>query len=88
MQNQSDMQQDRDNYQKALKIVEDKGGHVDDYLSDNNMLKLLVARRGLGVSDPRDMGLPMLDSPSDGQDMDLTGEFSKTSPSPRNCCFY
>lgn len=46
--------------------------------SENSMLELATARRGLCVSDPRDMVSAHVRFASDGQDGDLKVDYSKT----------
>jgi len=45
----------------------------------NSMAELLLSRRGLGVTDPRDMIFAHVGFASDGQHEDLTVDYSKTT---------
>ena len=47
--------------------------------SPNSMAELLMSRRGLGITDPRDMIFAHVGFASDGQHEDLTVDYSKTT---------
>ena len=81
---QSDLE--RDGYKLILQMQEAWNAHHDSdrklvskkAISDNTLLELLKARRGLGASDPRDMIFAHTNIASDGGHEDMTIDYTKT----------